>query len=449
MIPSALPSDVPKAYLCISSSKLMEDPVLALCSHIFDRSVVKELEICPQDGQKINKDKLIGLGELKKAIDDYKFAQGLVKPQAKWANFTQTLREKKSPEILVTSAPKKPALKPSFSSQNVHDDDIHGLIKISDDLFLSGSKDTTVKLWDARGSFISYLRDDAISCGYESWVTTLVNLDETYSAYGTRDGHISVFKNDMSDSIFLKNESHVVEDSLTCKERNVLRILCLEKSKLEEEPTKFYAGVPGALQKWDYKTRRLEKIYKTGTGDWVYSIKTIGSKNLLVACGGDLQKWDYHEGHFKRNDIIKETMKQRHMPQRPLISSIEYVDSMQSKVLLSIFGGHIKLMDLEKAKCERLYQEHTGRVWMSLPLKENLFASCSDDKTVKFWDLRQAKSALTVKDQPGRVSCLLKMKEDLLISASCPDDLNASTQKASFTFWDLRYFDKTASGKTL
>jgi WD40 repeat protein len=71
-------------------------------------------------------------------------------------------------------------------------------------------------------------------------------------------------------------------------------------------------------------------------------------------------------------------------------------------------------------------------------LSPQILASSADDRTIKIWDVRQPSSTLTIAGNPGRVSSLLRLSETILISGSCPDDVFASEEKASITFWDIR-----------
>jgi len=80
-----------------------------------------------------------------------------------------------------------------------------------------------------------------------------------------------------------------------------------------------------------------------------------------------------------------------------------------------------------------------------IELSPHLIASSADDKTIKLWDLRQRASIATLRDNIGRVSCLLKINEEQFISASCPDDISQSSQRANIDFWPLKIFHCNSS----
>jgi WD40 repeat protein len=84
------------------------------------------------------------------------------------------------------------------------------------------------------------------------------------------------------------------------------------------------------------------------------------------------------------------------------------------------------------------FTEHQGRVWSVINLKDTLFASSADDKTIKIWDSRKEHSIFTLKGNPGRVSSMLRIDENTFISGSCPDNIEDSSEKACIRFWDMR-----------
>ncbi|HEU64284.1 MAG: hypothetical protein KR126chlam4_00408 [Candidatus Anoxychlamydiales bacterium] len=64
-------SSIPPAFICSNSKKIMIDPVLSLCGHIFDRVVIQSLVNCPLDNYPINQEECIYLEELKQKNQNY------------------------------------------------------------------------------------------------------------------------------------------------------------------------------------------------------------------------------------------------------------------------------------------------------------------------------------------------------------------------------------------
>ncbi len=81
-------------------------------------------------------------------------------------------------------------------------------------------------------------------------------------------------------------------------------------------------------------------------------------------------------------------------------------------------GGTCQLVDLET--CDQfqssLENEHTSTVTSADYCSEQaIFASCSDDNTVKIWDRRLNLLRDIVVDEPMRAMCFLNESGDLLV----------------------------------
>jgi WD40 repeat protein len=167
----------------------------------------------------------------------------------------------------------------------------------------------------------------------------------------------------------------------------------------------------------------------------------LAQRKLLVVTGPNLDI--YTEQAKTRRWIAEELIAEpRRKPgethPRPYISDVTFLDGKIHTCGLSVFGGPVVVFDIEAKTPVRTYLEHEKRVWQIANIRPEVFASCSDDHTIKIWDARVAQSVSTLTDHIGRVSCLLRLNDTQLVSGSCPDDLNKATERARLEFWDMR-----------
>ena len=87
---------IPPAFLCSSSNEVMNDPVLALCGHLFERTIIEGVSNCPVDHMPIKGRELITFRKLKNEIESWK--TNFLEPQAPKLPFEVTktrLKERK------------------------------------------------------------------------------------------------------------------------------------------------------------------------------------------------------------------------------------------------------------------------------------------------------------------------------------------------------------------
>jgi WD40 repeat protein len=453
-------SQHPKAFTCSGSNKIMDDPVLALCGHLFDKNVLNQRSSCPIDGSS-----LIGaieLPELKNRINAYlkpapthemKYeedrpselfignnisAKGIVKKQDETPESNNADQERKQTEDYQSEVEVARIKK---LQDNIHFDDIHGLERIASNAFVSGSKDATLKMWDLKGTFIKALKPQCVGNGYQYWVTALESFGNGLWASGTRSGDISIW-NDQGEELNFFNYHPSRNNSYVCKDRNKQRINCITKLKYTDNELLFYTGTPGKIQLWDGNTGKLIRYYNAAQNDWVYCIELLENNRMIVVIGSDLEVWDMKDrNNPSRTSIIQEDLQARTKGQRPHISSILRLEQDQKAIAAALFDGSVKIVDVNMQKQTINYTEHQGRVWNVIHVGDGLIASGADDKTIKIWDIRQKKSACTLSGNSGRVSALLRTSQYEFISGSCPDD-GYSKEKASFTFWSLKNMTK-------
>lgn len=328
---------------------------------------------------------------------------------------------------------------------NVHQDDIHGLLKRAD-CFYSGSKDGTIARWDLECKKVKdvtpFERRD-----YTRWVTALSTCGPDSYVAGFRNGELDLYndRDELVETIQYMPEGKSQgrhgfskANGYVCKDRNQLRITCLTDYSQDGEKT-FFVGAPSAFELIDFKSQSVLAHQKIHANDWVYCITPLAQKRLSIVVGATLEVWK------PKSDAIgwdADTTLIREAPgpgghQRPLISCVLPLDN-SSRLAFTDFVGAVKVVDIQSGKLVRSFLEHEGRVWSVVELSCGVLASGADDRKVKIWDARMDKSALTFQHHPGRVSQLLLRKESSFIAASCPDNIKNSAFKAEFTIRDLR-----------
>ena len=163
---------------------------------------------------------------------------------------------------------------------------------------------------------------------------------------------------------------------------------------------------------------------------------------MSVVIGTKLYKWNVEDrSKVKSESLFAPAPAEERLRQRPFISSICPLTSDVNRLTMAFFGGKVALLDMTTKTVIATHNEHIGRVWSVQNIREHCFASGADDSLIKIWDERVSHSVGTISGNPGRVSCLLQLQENSLVSASCPDDVYSSEEKASLSFWDLRRLD--------
>lgn len=323
--------------------------------------------------------------------------------------------------------------------ENVHADDIHGFI-LSEQGFISGSKDNSIGMWNTEGRLIKRLNPESPS-SYEFWVTALHRFSNHYWASGTRDGRIHIWDRKGNKIGEWQYRPEITDHR--CKSRNLFRINCITELETTRETTTFYTGHPTHICLWNARTKNLIQSYGAAKNDWVYCIETLPDQRLLVVFGSTLQIWNMKKERPQKTTLIQEEASFEKKTQRKHISSITLLENNPNVVAGTVFDGSLRLIDLPSQRETRIYQEHVGRVWSVVNLQEHVLATSADDATIKIWDIRMSDAVHTLGGNPGRVSSLLRLHANTLISGSCPDDIFRAVSKASVTFWDIRFLIPT------
>ena len=314
---------------------------------------------------------------------------------------------------------------------NAHNDDIHALVSLTPTTFVTGSKDSTVKVWDFTKKTQTPCRPLHGARGYKSWITACAAVDEDTFVTGTRDGYIDTWTFEGQSKGSIAYDTKLVTKS---KDRNKLRIHCVAKNTFGA-PGTFFTGASGCFLLWDSKEQQAVKNWVAHANDWVYCIEPLTDAKLLVVIGSTIEVWDnIYSEDIERSPLLQEVRKAK---QRPHVSAIIRLEHASHVMPCALFDGSVRIVDIEAQQVIRSYDEHKNRVWTVKEVKPSVIATGADDTCIKLWDVRLKNSLATIPNNPGRVSCILKLNDEQFISASCPDDVFNSTQKATITYWNI------------
>ena len=373
----------------------MENPILSTCSHIFEQSVLGQIKYCPLDKMEI---------KVALPLNDLKIQRN------KWLIENPTHRV------------------------NAHLDDIHGMIKLHNSQLVSGSKDTTIKVWDMTLSLKNTIQAKG-SKTYENWITALNPTEKGFIA-ARRTGEISLFEGDREINTWRYKPGFNTKNQTLSKDRNKTRINCVYQNPYNLN--EFFTGTPHYLQKWNSEGRMLWHR-KAHEHDWVYCLDFINETKWIVVIGSTIEIWNQKYNNTETELLLKEDKIEFKKPQRPHVSAIKRVTFDTNLLASALFDGSVKIIDLDKQQIHASFEEHKGRVWAVENLSRDLLASSADDRSIKIWDLRAKNSSHTLNNHPGRVSSILRTADYTLLSASCPDNPHTADQKGSLYMWDIRY----------
>lgn len=319
--------------------------------------------------------------------------------------------------------------------KNAHLDDIHGLIKLGHDSIVSGSKDSTVRIWNVQDR--SHEEIGPGKRGYASWITSLANLDDNHFAFGSRDGYLTIVDR-TGDVLSSLKSSRTASSNSGCKERNEERINCISAPSSDDIPSYLYVGKPQYLEIYDRTKQTFVRSIKAHIKDWVYAILPFNAQKVVVAVGSQLELWKMGNTSHSCDVLIPRLNFSEKSPYKPFITHLCPLKDQPGTMAVAYFDGDFKIYSMESQTEKTFSDAHKGRIWSCLSFDANLLLTSADDKMVCLWDLRMKKTIAKITQFPGRVSSLLGLDERMFATASCPDDVFTSQNKAEIQFFDLR-----------
>ncbi len=323
--------------------------------------------------------------------------------------------------------------------KNAHQDDIHAMLQVGADTFVTGSKDGALKMWNTAGKLAREVWNPE-KIDYREWITALAPFGATRWISGTRNGYVDLWKNN-GEHIKSLNATVEVPHGAKCKPRNLERINCLGETCATDSTSLYYVGRATQFSTHHADKDKAVNTCVTSSNDWVYCITPLTDRKIMVVTGATLDIVTHNpktNRWTKSALIVEKRSKLIAAHQRPFISGVTALDGKPGVYGIAVFGGSVHMLDLNVQKVVTTYKEHTQRVWQVENIRPQIFASCSDDHTIKIWDARLSESALTIAGNIGRVSTLLRMSDVFLVSGACPDDLRTTSARAQLDIWDIR-----------
>ncbi|MCF7806850.1 MAG: hypothetical protein K9M07_05520 [Simkaniaceae bacterium] len=345
---------------------------------------------------------------------------------------------------MASAIPSYSPTEPYLVLENIHNDDIHGMCRHEGTIF-TGSKDTTLRLFDLDTSERRILSQAPGTTHhyYTRWITALDVFDDGSLIAGSRNGFLQCLsKSREFFKGFLENpiEASDATSQAHYKPRNMNRItgICALDTK---GMTEFCVliGTPKVFYKFDVDKSSIISMHTLTSPDWIYGFQPLTPEKVAIIHAATFSIFQEIDGEWtKTGEPISEGSK-IDGKQRPFISHIQAMDHPVHSVALALFGGEIKVVDIEAEAETFSAKGHTGRVWQTLPMSETILLSSADDRTVKLWDMRASeKCAHTFSGHPGRVSAMTKIDEFRFVAGTCPDNPFESETKAEMYFYDLR-----------
>ena len=97
----------------------------------------------------------------------------------------------------------------------------------------------------------------------------------------------------------------------------------------------------------------------------------------------------------------------------PPVQCMIPVDSL--RVLLGI-QNQIKLLDISSIAPTSLFEEHKESINCLLSIHHNIFASASEDKTIKIWDMNIPQSKCTLIGHTSSITTMTKINNETIAS---------------------------------
>jgi len=332
---------------------------------------------------------------------------------------------------------------------NAHRDDIHGMISIHDRI-ITGSKDTSVRMWrdngDAQGVLFQHPYTTAAHYSYKHWITALHTFSDGSIIAGSRNGYITcqdmytnktyytgILEHQWSARNKLKHAAY--------KQRNEPRITSIMCQ--EADGYSALIGMPEKFMQFDLSSKTIRRVFKFDTPDWVYGFSQVTLQKIAVIHACTLSLFEEIDVNVDQNGWQKTaTLLQegeRVNAQRPFISDINRFEENHAQLAMAFFGGITRVIDLEHGGgILHEGREHQQRVWKALPMNATSFLSCADDGLIKVWDVRQAASVRTYTGHPDRVSALALLNNSMFVAASCPAKPFEDPDKGQLFFYDKR-----------
>lgn len=290
-----------------------------------------------------------------------------------------------------------------------HGASVNAMLLLQDGRLVSGGTDGTVKFWSPQSVLLKTIKE------HRAPVTSFVEISgKLYS--GSLDGTIKIYD--------LSNDS-IKTMGIGAEIGALLRI----------SDTQFACGSwDQFIFVWKLVGPPIKQFYFEPKGFWdddryhhIFALTFLPEHNWIVSAGnrGHIKAWDLNDAApVVRQEIRSMSYTTSYMI--PVYTDVYALLTLPHDQILSAWeDSAIRMFDPASEKCLKTFEGHTGAVRSLVLISPTIFASGSDDKTVKLWDMtkkedpkKKDQSIKTFVGHTARVTALVKIDERTLLSAS-------------------------------
>lgn len=321
-----------------------------------------------------------------------------------------------------------------------HTDWIRCVTATEDGLAVSGSDDSSLRVWDLRsGDCLHELK------GHSGWIRCAAVTGDGIAISGSNDNTLRVWNLRTGDCL---HELEGYSGSVSC--------VAVTKDGLAVS-----GSYDHALRIWDLHTGACLHELKEHTSS-ITCVTT--TKDGFAVSGSDdsnLRVWDYHtgaclhvlKGHTNRVACVVAT--EDGLAVSGSSDKTLRIWDLRTGECLHVLNGHtalvrcvaatedglvvsgsdddtLRVWDYRTGNCLHELEGHTGSVTCVAATQDGLAVSGSEDRNLLIWDLRTGDCLHELKGHTNRVACLVATMDDLIVSSS---------NDHSLRIWDLRTGD--------
>lgn len=290
-----------------------------------------------------------------------------------------------------------------------HGAPVNAMLLLQDGTLVSGGANGTLKFWNHQGELVQEIQQ------HQGAVNALVVISgKLYS--GSSDGTIKIYN---------------LSDKSTAAVRPGAEIT----SVLRLSDTEFVCGSSSQfIYVWKLIGLPVKQFFFEPKGfldaDRYHNILALAflpEHNWIVSAGhrGQIKAWDLNDATpVVRQEIRSMSYTTSYMI--PVYTDVYALLTLPHDQILSAWeDSAIRIFDPASEKCLKTFNGHTGAVRSLVLISPTIFASGSDDKTVKLWDMtkkgdpkKKDQSLKTFTGHTAAVTALVKIDEHNLLSAS-------------------------------
>lgn len=292
--------------------------------------------------------------------------------------------------------------KSEFTLSN-HDSYISALIVLGNNILISASWDNTIRKWDLEDRI-----NTKTILAHEDKIISFINLNKNKFASCSKDLTIKIWE--------VEELSHICTINIDSSTSSILCMINIDNNCFmlgTEDNLIIKLDVKTLLENLDNNeivensiidSRVLDSYKLNGHSHWVSCLLLL---NLHIFLSGS------YDNTIKIWDIDNNTCI------GTLVGHVKYVLSLSiysnSIVISGSADKTIKMWNVFELKCIKTFYGHSNWVNTSVKLNDSLIVSGSDDNTIKIWDIHKGVCAKTFKEHTLYVHnlCIINFKRTI------------------------------------